>query len=235
MSRVLVVEDDPLVRTAIARMVGALGHEVLVAEGVEAALERLERESIDLVLTDFRMPPSDGLTLAAEIRRSWPRVEIVLMSGDLDATLAERASDAGVLAALAKPFRLDTLRSVLEPAPRILIVEDDEAVADALLEVVERAGCDGVVARNGREALAYLGEQDRLPCAILLDLMMPVMDGWEFLRSRDARLRGVPVVVLSAARRPDGLPDDVATLTKPASMDVILGALRPHWESQSGT
>jgi len=54
------------------------------------------------------------------------------------------------------------------------------------------------------------------------------MDGWEFLRRRDDRVRAVPVVVITAGRT-DGLPDDIRCLSKPVSVDILVGELRPCW------
>jgi CheY-like chemotaxis protein len=232
MSRVLVVEDDMLVRVTVCRMVRALGHDVESADGVEAALAILERSSFEVVITDFRMPPSDGITLARRIRERWPNTDVVLMSGELDAVLRARAGAAGVIGSLAKPFRLEALRQMLSRAPHVLIVEDDEAVAEALRDVVAGDGCEVTIAGNGAEALRLLRGGARLPDAILLDLMMPVMDGWEFLRSRDEHLRNVPVIAVTAGRGED-LPDDVPLLQKPLSRDRLLGAIRGSTQARS--
>ena len=63
---------------------------------------------------------------------------------------------------------------------------------------------------------------------VLLDLLMPVMDGWQFLERRDERARSIPVLVLSAARDTH-LPDSVRQLKKPVSVELLLDALRPWW------
>jgi len=82
----------------------------------------------------------------------------------------------------------------------VLIVDDDRNVAEALFDVLESEGYEVQTADNGRSALDQLRAGLR-PCAILLDLMMPVMDGWDFRHAQmcDADLRGIPVVVISAA------------------------------------
>ena len=113
--------------------------------------------------------------------------------------------------------------------PRVLIVEDDESIRDALCDVVVRAGLEPVCATHGLEALRYLETCDALPRLILLDLMMPIMDGWEFLRRRDERVKPIPVVVLTAASA-DRLPDGVRLLKKPVSMELLLGELTPCWQ-----
>jgi CheY-like chemotaxis protein len=81
----------------------------------------------------------------------------------------------------------------------LLVVEDDPGIRRSLAEALEDEGYSVVLAANGREAIDRLREQPT-PCMILLDLMMPIMDGWEFLRARreNEDLAAIPVVVVSA-------------------------------------
>jgi CheY-like chemotaxis protein len=107
------------------------------------------------------------------------------------------------------------------PEP-ILIVEDDEPVRDAMREILEEEGYAITCAINGEEALRVLAE-DPPPRLILLDLMMPVMNGWELLRAlrASATLAGIPVVVLSSlsgAETPAGVP----AVKKPISVQALL-------------
>jgi CheY-like chemotaxis protein len=83
---------------------------------------------------------------------------------------------------------------------RVLIVEDNEATRESLALLLQAGGYTTAEAANGREALAYLQSHEP-PRLVLLDLMMPVMDGWEFLRQRrkDPALASVPVVLFTAA------------------------------------
>jgi DNA-binding response OmpR family regulator len=113
--------------------------------------------------------------------------------------------------------------------PVALIVEDDEDIREALEAVVEHAGFEPVVAVHGLDALRYLRSCPRLPSVVLLDLMMPVMDGWQFLERRDERARSIPVVVLSSVRD-TRLPATVRWLKKPVSVDELIAALRPCWQ-----
>ena len=82
---------------------------------------------------------------------------------------------------------------------RVLVVDDDPELREATSELIEDAGYEVEQAANGAEALARLRASDP-PSLVLLDMMMPVMDGWELLsqRKQDARLRGIPVIVVSA-------------------------------------
>ncbi|HWX35745.1 MAG TPA: response regulator, partial [Steroidobacteraceae bacterium] len=83
---------------------------------------------------------------------------------------------------------------------KILVVEDERGQREALAEVLSRLGYEVQCAANGSEALELMRHSESLPGLILLDLMMPVMDGWEFRaqQRKDRALADVPVVVLSA-------------------------------------
>jgi CheY-like chemotaxis protein len=86
------------------------------------------------------------------------------------------------------------------PVPHVLIVEDDLDIRDALSQILEEEGYTVVTAANGREALDMLRNGCPPPRLILLDLMMPVMNGWQFRaeQNADPSLRDIPVVIISA-------------------------------------
>jgi CheY-like chemotaxis protein len=88
----------------------------------------------------------------------------------------------------------------LEADDWLLLVDDDEGIQDALAEFLRAEGYWVEVAANGAEALRRLRDASRLPTAILLDLMMPVMDGFQFRAAQlsDARWAQIPVLVLTA-------------------------------------
>ena len=112
----------------------------------------------------------------------------------------------------------------------ILIVEDDTDVREALCDALTLEGYEVVWAENGEEALRYLYTGAR-PCLILLDLMMPVMDGWTFRQTMltDPILAAIPVVVMTAAG-----PQRAATISaqiilhKPLQMDTVVGVVQEH-------
>lgn len=112
----------------------------------------------------------------------------------------------------------------------VLVVEDDEVIRESMREVFELAGFDVVTACNGREALDLV--RRRRPCAVVLDLFMPVMDGWQFLAEieRDRELRDLPVTVVSAAGdRVSGIGRR-RFLRKPVTGASLIAAVRAHAE-----
>ncbi|MDP9311725.1 MAG: response regulator [Chloroflexota bacterium] len=114
----------------------------------------------------------------------------------------------------------------------VLVVEDDRAIREALVECLRDEGYHVVEADDGREALATLNAMAR-PCLILLDLMMPTMNGWEFraVQRNEARLADIPVVVMSAF--PAGVRtlqdlDVQAYLQKPPRFDRLLDVIERY-------
>jgi len=99
----------------------------------------------------------------------------------------------------------------------VLIVEDEVTTRDALIELLEKDGREIVTAGDGQEAMERLAKVPR-PRLILLDLMMPRMDGWEFLRrqSADPLIANIPTIVLSGSKLPAGAKHQLA---KPVDVD----------------
>lgn len=111
----------------------------------------------------------------------------------------------------------------------VLLVEDDPIARETVAEVLRSAGYHVATAADGRQALKYLRE-NAPPACIALDLLMPVMDGWEFLRHcrRSAALALLPVVVMSAARDVASVARELgaqAYLTKPFEVDAVLAVI----------
>jgi len=110
---------------------------------------------------------------------------------------------------------------------RILVVDDDADIREALEQVLLSAGNRVSTAKNGKDALDLI--QTNRPDVILLDLMMPVMDGFRFreAQKRDRTLADIPVVVISAvaAQNAAALGDVAACLPKPFSIDVLLDTI----------
>ena len=119
----------------------------------------------------------------------------------------------------------------------VLIVEDDADLREMMAQLLTLEGFQSETVANGRDALKYLQEGPR-PDLILLDLMMPVMDGWEFRKRQqsDPSLADVPVIVLSALDQAQARTSDldgVAFLKKPLDFDRLLELVRRHCRQKS--
>jgi CheY-like chemotaxis protein len=110
---------------------------------------------------------------------------------------------------------------------RVLVVDDEADVRDAVAEILRTEGYDTTAVSNGSEALALLKDAGFRPAAIVLDLMMPVMNGWEFLelKRRDPVLSPIPVIVISASGGRVGSGASIH-LDKPFESDALLSAVR---------
>jgi CheY-like chemotaxis protein len=108
------------------------------------------------------------------------------------------------------------------PRPSVLVVDDDDAIREVIAEVLRDEGYDVSSAGNGEQALRELRKSPH-PDLVLLDLMMPVMSGWELLEllQSNADLSGIPVVVVSAMTAP-GVCEH---LTKPIDLDRLLATV----------
>lgn len=118
-------------------------------------------------------------------------------------------------------------------AHRILVVEDDETIRESLVEFLGDNGFEGLGAVHGRDALDKLRGTGPSPCLIVLDLMMPVMDGQAFREEQlqDPALSRIPTVVMSAYTEGQRIADRVratAYLKKPLKLDQFLEAVRRH-------
>jgi CheY-like chemotaxis protein len=115
----------------------------------------------------------------------------------------------------------------------ILVVEDDELIRDSLVEYLDEQGYQAVGAVDGVDALDKLRRGNPLPCVIVLDLMMPNMDGRAFRQEqlRDAALASIPVIVLSAYRDVAKNAADLAVehyLAKPLKLAALLALVQKH-------
>jgi CheY-like chemotaxis protein len=127
MQRILVIDDERDVRDSVKCVLDLAGYEVLTAETVPEALEQLKRTPMDLVITDIIMPKMNGVQAIESIRRAFPLVRIVAISGGGNFGVAgyqptaiatnaylRSAEEAGAHVVLTKPFELDDLIEVVE-------------------------------------------------------------------------------------------------------------------------
>jgi CheY-like chemotaxis protein len=109
---------------------------------------------------------------------------------------------------------------------KLLVVEDDEGARAALGDILDLEGYDVALSANGQEALEYL-RSEPLPDLIILDLQMPVMNGWQFRReqTRDARFAMVPVIVITAFQSAGDI-DVTEIVHKPIDIQRLLAIIR---------
>ena len=222
----LVIDDDRRVRELVGRSLAANGYDVATASDGAAGLQAVRELEPDVVLLDVMMPQLDGWSVLGAMKSDpdLARVPVILHT-----MVDERARGISLGASeyLVKPVDrsvlLDTVRSLCDDRDRaVLVVEDDAATREIVRRTVEGEGWRVAVAEDGQQALDVLAKE--VPSLVLLDLMMPNVDGFEVLTTRQAddRLVDVPVVVLTAMTLGD---DDLARLRGQVESLLLKGSL----------
>jgi PAS domain S-box-containing protein len=201
---ILVIDDDPTSRELIARYLEEDGFPVVLADSGISGL-RLAREVRPAAITlDVLMSDLDGWTVLAALKGDpeLARIPVIM------ATVVDEKQHAVALGAsgfLLKPVDRRDLIGLLEPfssgaarATRVLVVEDDENQRAVVRNALHGPGWSVVEAVNGREGLK--AAREAAPDVILLDLMMPEMDGFELIAAlqADPTLECIPVIVVTA-------------------------------------
>ena len=200
--RVLVIDDDLNALDVMRRFLSKEGFDILTAQGGREGLKLARDVRPSLITLDVLMPELDGWSVLRELKSTPELASIpVIMLTIVDERSKGYAFGASEY--ITKPIDWTRLRAVLHrlngsPSRRdILIIEDDEGARRQLASTLAGEGWRIVEAENGREGFKRLGE--RRPSLILLDLMMPEMDGFEFLEllRGDAAFSNIPVVVMT--------------------------------------
>jgi CheY-like chemotaxis protein/nitrogen-specific signal transduction histidine kinase len=234
---VLVIDDDVTVRDLLERFLGREGFRVVSAGGGEEGLRLVRELRPDVITLDAMMPGMDGWAVLSKLKAD-PEVSdipVVMLTMVDDKSLGYAL---GASEYLAKPIDRQRLVSILEKYRNdqsscdVLVVDDEPDNRRALRHMLEKAGFGVTEAENGRVALERVAEGR--PSVILLDLMMPEMDGFEFVATlrRREEWRGIPVVVVTAKDitredrlRLDGYVTQVIQKDEPGS-DALLSEVR---------
>ena len=227
--RILVIDDEKYLVEIMQEILESHGFSVVSANRPSEALQILREETIlanrfDLILLDLMLPEQDGISTAKIIRkesrlRDIPIIILTGMGNDLE---EQRARQAGVNGFLRKPVSrillLNCINDILGEAmngqstsgrvdegeaakvlrgKKILLVEDNKFNQMVAQEVLANAGMIVVVANNGREALAMLDDE---VAAVLMDVQMPEMDGYEATRAirQQPRFAKLPIIAMTA-------------------------------------
>jgi len=232
MARILIIEDEANNLDVARRIVRGAGHEALTATDGLAGLEIARRERPDAVLVDLLLPKLDGWSVTRAIREEpWAKeIPIIAVSALAMEADRARARDAGCDDFVTKPYAPAELRSVLnryfadgsapklatrqvglpasgiEPSERlgrVLVVDDEPANVELIVRRLSGNGYETLTASNGHDAIAVATREQ--PDLILMDIMMPGLDGWQATRllKGDPKTANIPVVFVTARDRPE--------------------------------
>jgi PAS domain S-box-containing protein len=199
---VLVVDDDPTIRDLVGRALTKHGFSVDVARNGREGLERARELLPAAIVLDVMMPELDGWGVLTELKADSTTAEIPVVI----LTILEQSEVGFALGAvdyLVKPVQTDRLAAVLQrycraSTARVLIIDDDRDSRDLMRRYLEAAGHSVSEAANGAEGIEAL--EALRPDLVVLDLMMPILDGFGVLahvRKRE-ELRSLPIVVVTA-------------------------------------
>ena len=204
--RVLVIDDDPIVRDLMKAHLENDGFEVILAEGGKEGINLARTERPSVITLDILMPEMDGWSVLRTLKAD-PQTENipVVMASILDEQKQGMALGANDY--VSKPVNREKLITALRrfvgdgPGKRVLVVEDDPDSRMFLRRLLRTEEYEVHEAVNGKDGLEKLEALEVTPDIILLDLMMPVMDGFEFLEriKKIESMAGIPILVVTAA------------------------------------
>jgi CheY-like chemotaxis protein len=260
--RLLIVEDDATLRASMVELLELDGVELDDVGTAREALERLADTTYDCVVLDLSLPDASGYDvldrMSASQQHAFPPVIIytgralsseeeeklrrysrsVIVKGARsperlldEVTLFLHRVEAALPTASQRMLRAARERDELFEGKRILLAEDDVRNIFALSAVLEPRGATMVIARNGREAVDLARREP--PDLVLMDIMMPEMDGLSAIRAlrADATVRGLPIIALTAKARRDDREQCMAAgandyMAKPIDVDKLVSLCR---------
>ncbi|HET6718679.1 MAG TPA: response regulator, partial [Rhodocyclaceae bacterium] len=227
--RILIVDDHPLAREILGRTCAACGWQVTAVASGAAALDELRQSAAagrdyDLMLLDWRMPELDGIAMLRQayatpgiglplvvLMAATPELEQAVAASDdlhLDGIVAKPATPATLFDAVRRAYSGENVElpaEVVAPprrlaGKRLLVAEDNELNQQVIEQILSRAGAEVVIASNGLAAVEALRSSAAKFDAVLMDIQMPVMDGYAATRViRDELGRAeLPIIAVTA-------------------------------------
>ena len=220
--KILIIDDDINFLDLIDRRLSKEGYLVFTANNGKSGLIKANKLVPDIIILDIIMPDMDGWTVYKKLKRTplLAQIPVIIVTiGDYE----KMAKDFGVVDFLAKPIKWKTLNVILSKykiigkSKHILVIDDDSATRIILRKMLVKDGWRVDEAENGKVALDRIKKEK--PELILLDLLMPVMDGFKFLKvikGKDS-LIDIPIIVITSK---DLTADDYSYLT--ANVDRVI-------------
>jgi PAS domain S-box-containing protein len=202
-STILTIDDDANARDLMQRFLIRSGYNAIAAASGAEGLRLAKAHLPAAILLDVKMPDLDGWGVLSRLKSDPDLANIPVMMVTIEGDRA-LSTTLGAVDYLVKPVDYDRLMTLLEPyqtnsAPTsVMVVEDNPENREMICRQLTKAGWRVLAAQHGIEALALMQTEE--PGVILLDLMMPEMDGFEFLRQlrQHPQWRSLPVIVLTA-------------------------------------
>lgn len=230
--KVLVVDDEKIIRDFFGRLLSLQGLEVVEADDGYKAQELAKANKFDLYFIDVRMPGLDGLETFRGIRRVHPEALAVMMTGYALDNILEQAQKEGASGSIRKPFAIGEIKGIVEKAARqknsvssnILVIDDDEAVLSFFGNFLKAKGQKYSLVNNAQAALGLI-QREKFDL-VFLDLVLNNDDGLELYKKIKQALPQTELVVITGyhdrAKEIEGKADISGFLYKPFEIDGII-------------
>ncbi|MFH1893555.1 MAG: response regulator [Candidatus Zixiibacteriota bacterium] len=184
-TRILVVDDDPLLTSLLSDTLESIGYETLSVDSGETAVEMVGSTDVDIIVADINLPGIDGIEAMRRIKRISPTTPVILITGVNMKGIVSRAFSAGADGFLDKPFRIAVIEKMIQEllghlspeSSAVMVIDDDEESRELLQSQLREQGYDVSTAASGTEALLKL--RDGHVSIVLTDFIMPGMSGIE--------------------------------------------------------
>jgi DNA-binding NtrC family response regulator len=230
--RVLVVDDEKIIRDFFKRLLSLLDLEVQGAEDGYKAIELVKKEKFDLYFVDVRMPGLNGLDTYRGIRQVDPEALVVMITGYAVEDILKQAREEGSYGLIRKPFDISQITEVIDKIGiektkepfNILVIDDEEAILNFFAGFLKEKNLKYNIARNKNEALAVVRKEK--VNLIFLDLMLKEESGLEAYKEIKEVLPQVNIVLITGypqkAKELEGKIEIAGCLYKPFEMESIL-------------
>jgi DNA-binding NtrC family response regulator len=247
-AKILIVDDDTHLLELLVDTLNGIGyHATGVPDGIQA-LEKLKTDTFDLMISDIKMPGLDGIGLLKKVRRYYPQLPVLFITGFATAEMIGRASADGFLA---KPFRISHIEELIEdtlagkqekidtPTRRILVVDDDDIFRETLTSMLRAHNYIPISASSAIDALKELDNGD--VDVVVSDIRMPDTDGITLMNNIKQKNPDMPVILITGFMSVmDSSPDSAYTtpdgfLQKPFKVEKIIKLLNDLSISTTGS
>ncbi|MDA0763248.1 MAG: PAS-domain containing protein [Proteobacteria bacterium] len=202
---VLIIDDDPTVSELMKRQLLKESYNVVIATNGKEGIRLARDLKPDVITLDILMPEMDGWSVLRTLKADPEVSDIpVIMASILDEK--NKGFSLGAADFLSKPvqkeYLMKSIRNLIGDREnlKICLIEDDDSLRFTIKEILEKQGVKVIDAENGKIGMSILQNEDIKPDLILLDLMMPIMNGFEFLKIiRETELSSIPILVLTGA------------------------------------
>lgn len=208
MKKILIIEDDRVLRDSLQKKLTIHGYAVITAQDGEIGLTKIKQVNPDLILLDIFMPKKNGMEVLEQIKKdkALKDIPVIIISNSGQPAEIKKVTELGVVDYLIKAdFDPEEVVAKVEKvfnqekveALKILAIEDDKFLRDLLKKKLKEAGYKILSEVDGEKG--FMACKDQKPDLVLLDILLPEMNGFEVLQKikQDQDIKDIPIIILS--------------------------------------